>query len=105
MEENNDLVKLAGVVEDMISRFNQLKKEKEILLGKMQDRELEIVELKSTIDSLKEEKTDAYQRVSGILGSIDEWEKNLLEEEKESSEDIDEKTLQERSSQLFAMEG
>ncbi|MCB2183438.1 MAG: DUF904 domain-containing protein [Desulfobulbaceae bacterium] len=104
MEQNNDLTKLASVVEDMLSRFNKLKEEKEDLLLTLAAKEEQIKELQESVSSLNEEKSDVYERVSGILGSIDEWEKSQLAEEKKSPEEKTSETATHADSQLFSMD-
>ncbi len=104
MQQNEDIIKLAGVVEDLISRYNHLNQEKDELVLRLQGKEEHIQELQNTISGLKDEKTDAYQRVSGILGSIDAWEKGQQEHEKKSNDEKTHEPLSDQASNLFAME-
>lgn len=75
MEHNQDLIRLAGVVEELLGSYNQLKQEKSDLLRTLGERDRYISELQTVIARMKEEKNDVSQRVSGILAALENWEK------------------------------
>lgn len=104
MEQNEDLIKLAAVVEDLLNDFNRLKREKSDLDLALEQKEQRIEELQATISSMKEEKSDAYQRVSGILDSIAEWEKEQQVDDKNNVSEKSNQPPSEPASQLFSME-
>lgn len=105
MESNEDLVRLADVVESLLAKFNRLKEEKNELARTLQQREDEIRELNDTLATLQSEKADVYQRVSSILTSIDEWEKGQGPETGAGETGDAQETPAEPSPQLFSMEG
>lgn len=105
MEKNEDLIRLAGVVEELLASHNQLKQEKKELLQSVKEKETYIQELQSSIARLKEEKADVSQRVSGILSVLDKWEKGQLNEEEKSLPDNDAGPFAEAAPPLFSMGG
>lgn len=105
MESNEDLVRLADVVESLLAKFNRLKEEKNELERTLQQREEEIRDLNDTLATLQNEKADVYQRVSSILTSIDEWEKGQGSEAGTTETADAQETSTESTPQLFSMEG
>ncbi|MBU4264274.1 MAG: DUF904 domain-containing protein [Proteobacteria bacterium] len=104
MEQNDDLIRLAGVVEELLASFNQLKQEKSDLLQTLGEKENYIKELQGSITRLKDEKTDVSQRVSGILAALENWEKGQDDEEKKSLNENATESSPAGSPQLFTME-
>jgi len=104
MEQNEDLIRLAGVVEELLASFNQLKQEKGELLQLLADKDNNINELQAAIARMKEEKADVSQRVSGILSALENWEKGQDEEEKKSLNENTSESFSAASPQLFSME-
>ncbi len=104
MEPNEDLVRLAGVVEDLLTRFNQLKDEHNKTVQSLQDSEAHAKELQESLDQVQSEKSDAYDRISGILGSIEQWENSLEEDEKKSSSENSSEPNADGTSPLFTMD-
>jgi len=104
MEQNEDLIRLAGVVEELLASFNQLKQEKMELIQVLGEKENHINELHGSIARLKDEKADVSQRVSGILSALENWEKGQDEEGKKSLDENASESLSAASPQLFPME-
>ncbi|OKY74318.1 MAG: hypothetical protein BM485_13715 [Desulfobulbaceae bacterium DB1] len=104
MEQNEDLIRLAEVVEDLLANYNQLKKEKADLLQTISDRDCQIKELDEQLGRLQNEKHDVSKRVSGILSTIQDWEKGLVSEEKKESPENPQKAKSESIAHLFSME-
>ena len=104
MEQNEDLIRLAGVVEELLASFNQVKQEKQELLQTLDEKENYIKELQGSIARLKDEKADVSQRVSGILAALENWEKGPDDEEKKSVTENNSEALSVASPQLFTME-
>lgn len=86
MEKNEDLIRLAGVVEELLANYNQLKMEKKDLIRTVAERDQYISELQGVISRMKDEKADVSQRVSGILAALENWEKGHGEEPTKSPE-------------------
>jgi len=104
MEQNEDLIRLAGVVEELLASFNQLKQEKGELIQLLADKESHINDLQASIARMKDEKADVSQRVSGILSALENWEKGQDEEEKKSLNENTSESFSAASPQLFSME-
>jgi predicted nucleic acid-binding Zn-ribbon protein len=69
---------LEAVVEKLLAGFNSMKQEKAELEAQLRQRQYEVEELHELVAALKEEKTVVHQRVSGLLNSIEDWEKNQV---------------------------
>ncbi|MBU0966621.1 MAG: DUF904 domain-containing protein [Proteobacteria bacterium] len=104
MEQNEDLIRLAGVVEELLASFNQLKQEKSDLLQTLDEKENHIKELQGSVARLKDEKADVSQRVSGILAALENWEKGADDEENKSLDENASESFPAASPQLFTME-
>lgn len=104
MEPNEDLVRLAGVVEDLLSRFNQLKDDYDNTVQALQESDAHVKELQESLDKVQNEKSDAYERISGILGSIEQWEKSLDQGEKKQTVENSSEPTADAGSPLFTME-
>jgi hypothetical protein len=105
MEHNEDLIRLAGVVEELLASYNQLKQEKSELLQSVKEKELHILELQNSIARLKDEKTDVSQRVSGILAVLEKWEKGQEKGEEKSLPENGSGPFAEAVPPLFSMGG
>ncbi|MBI4793722.1 MAG: DUF904 domain-containing protein [Deltaproteobacteria bacterium] len=105
MEQNEDLIRLAGVVEELLASHNQLKQEKRELVQSVKEKEIYIQELQSSIARLKDEKADVSQRVSGILSVLEKWEKGQMNEEEKSLQDTSSGPFAEGAPPLFSMGG
>lgn len=77
MEHNEDLARLEQFVEKLIDSHNQLKNENSEIQAQLQAKEQEINELQEAINNLQEDRSVMHTRVSGLLGRIDDWEKNF----------------------------
>lgn len=104
MEANEDLVRLAGVVEDLLTRFNQLKDDHKKTVQALQDSDAQVKELQDLLGQVQNEKSDAYERISGILGSIEQWENSLEQDEKSSTFENSSDSTVDDSSPLFTMD-
>jgi len=70
------MARLEAVVEKLLANFNSLKQEKAEIEAQLRQSHYEVEELQGVVAALKEEKTVVHQRVSGLLSSIEDWEKN-----------------------------
>jgi len=77
MASEQELQKLEQLVENLLGRFQALKREKNELAALVAAKDKRIEELDSQLDSLGSERTQVQDRVSTLLSSIEEWEKNL----------------------------
>lgn len=80
MEYEEDLQKLESNVEKMLNNLDSVQEEKIRLQADLaclrQDKE----ELEEQIKRMKDEKKSILQRVSGLLGSMEKWEKTAAVE-------------------------
>ena len=81
MIQDSELSRLEGFVEKMMKRFGELRAEKAQLLKDLGERDQIIEELRSTISTRDSERGEVGQRVSKIVEQIEEWERNLEEEQ------------------------
>lgn len=75
MGNSEDLGRLEQFVEKLLASHNQLKSENHEIKELLQQREQEIVELKEMNKGLQEDRSVMHDRVTGLIGRIDEWEK------------------------------
>ena len=95
MENVENLAQLEAAVDKLLTAINEMKQEKLVLRARLDSRDQEIVSLKQQLQVLQGERSQIEQRVSGLLGSIDKWEKlNESSDVAEESGTVDEgKTL------------
>ncbi|MDG4477087.1 cell division protein ZapB [Thiovibrio frasassiensis] len=75
MEYEEDLKKLESNVEKMLNNLDSVQGDKVRLQADIVRLEQDKKELEEQVKRLKEEKQSIHQRVSGLLGSIEKWEK------------------------------
>jgi len=85
MEYEDDLKKLESNVEKMLSSLDSAQGDKVKLHADISRLEKEKKELEEQVKRLKDEKKSIHQRVSGLLGSIEKWEKSAAVEVGNSS--------------------
>ena len=74
MEKNAELVRLEQFVDTLLNKYNELKEMYHSLEATLRERDDECAALKSNIIDLKNERSEIGNRVSGLLGRIDQWE-------------------------------
>ena len=110
MEDRQDLRKLENIVEKLISAYNNLKSDKQDVEESLLQSQIENEQLQNQLSQLQEEKSHVHDRVAGLLGTIEEWEKtqNLSvtddSDEQVSDFEADRQKEVESSSQLFTMD-
>ena len=77
MEQESELQRLEKFVEKILTRFSQLKVEKEQLEQEVFERDLLIEELRENISSKVTERNEISERVNKIVDQIEDWELNL----------------------------
>lgn len=78
MEYEEDLKKLESNVEKMLHSLDSVQGDKIKLQADIARLEQEKKELEEQVKRLKDEKKSIHQRVSGLLGSIEKWEKSAV---------------------------
>ena len=107
MEQNEDLARLEQFVEKLIDSHNQLKNENSGINAQLQAKQQEIAELQETIKNLQQDRSVMHNRVTGLIGRIDEWEKSFDQEssgQKNNSGDDDTQSPSKKSSSLFTVQ-
>jgi predicted nuclease with TOPRIM domain len=74
MENNAELVRLEEFVDKLLAKYNQLKTDYHALQDTLRERDAECAELKNNIFNLSTERTEVGNRVSGLIGRIEQWE-------------------------------
>jgi len=118
MMDQTDLGRLEEMVDSLLAGYNRVKDEKSQLLATLEAKEREIEELQISLAKLSDEKGDVRQKISSILGSIEDWEKgkvagsDTIEEVNVSPEDssvtespMSEESEAEEQAQLFSLKG
>lgn len=75
MEQVESLARLEEAIDKLLTTLQEMKKEKSQLEAKVEEKEQEAFELKQQLDTLQSERSRIHQRVSGLINSIDKWEK------------------------------
>ncbi|HWH71797.1 MAG TPA: cell division protein ZapB [Candidatus Sulfotelmatobacter sp.] len=73
--EYEELSRLEGIVEKLLSQYGSLKQEKEQLEAELDRKNRELAELREAAAQLQEEKTVIHGRVNSLIGSLEKWEK------------------------------
>lgn len=74
MENNAELVRLEEFVDKLLAKYNQLKTDYHALQDTLRERDTECAELKNNIFNLSTERAEVGNRVSGLIGRIEQWE-------------------------------
>ena len=74
MNEENELARLEGFVSTLLGKFNGLQNNNKELTERLQRRDASIASLEDEIASMKDERGEISNRVSGLIGKIEEWE-------------------------------
>lgn len=108
MDHQDELGRLAGIIEKVLARFDGLKKEKNLLEERVQKKEAEAQQLRQEVAVLHEEKRRISKRVDSLLATIEKWEEeNVMadDEAKPSEHNKSAPQVEGSSSQLFSLAG
>ena len=81
MEQDNELKRLEDFVENLLTRFTDLRTEKALLLQEIRDRDEIIRGLRENVSSKDSERSEISLRVGKIVEQIEEWEQSLDDSE------------------------
>ncbi len=81
MKQDNELQRLEEFVENLLTRFTELRTEKAVLLQEIRDRDEIIDELRESVNSKDSEQSEVSLRVEKIVEQIEEWEQGLSDDE------------------------
>ncbi|MBU0663568.1 MAG: cell division protein ZapB [Proteobacteria bacterium] len=79
MMQDSELGRLENFVSKLLDRFNALQAEKKRVDELLLQREETIATLQDELASLKDERGEISNRVSGLLDRIEEWEAGDME--------------------------
>ena len=85
MEKENELKRLEDFVENLLTRFTELRAEKAVLLQEIQERDEVIDGLRENVSSKDTERSEISLRVGKIVEQIEEWEQSLDDSEFEAN--------------------
>lgn len=77
MSQESELVRLENFVNKLLEQFGQLKEENGRLTQELQQRDETIDDLKGQLEDNHLEKVEIGDRVSSIIGKIEDWESTL----------------------------
>lgn len=99
MDQSGDLGRLEKIIEQLLTSFSELKKEKARLESRLQGKEQEIASLKEQLAKLEQDKDQVHLRVSRLITAIENWEiENAVENEQIiSDEPKDEEAAQKKA--------
>jgi len=80
MEYHEDFARLEQFVEKLIDSYNQLKNDNSEINALLLAKEQEVLDLQEKVKDLQDDRNVMLNRVSGLIGRIDEWEKKLDQE-------------------------
>ena len=74
MRYEEDLGRLEQYVEKMLAGYNDLKRKNDELQASLQQKEEDNKDLQEQVSSLRENRNIIRNRVTGLIGKIEEWE-------------------------------
>lgn len=85
MMQDSELGRLEGFVSKLLDKFNALQLDKKRVDELLLQREETIVALQDELASLKDERGEVSNRVSGLLERIEEWEAGTIENDDDAA--------------------
>ena len=92
MEQDRELKRLEKFVENLLTRFTELRTEKAVLLQEIRDRDEIIEELRESVSSKDSERSEVSLRVEKIVEQIEEWEQSLNDDEFDQTPPVDDES-------------
>lgn len=86
MSKDTELQRLEQFVEKLLTKFTELKDQKNQLVQELKERDALINELRGNISTKDDERNEISVRVNKLVGQIEEWELALGEEDTETIE-------------------
>lgn len=75
MKQESELERLENFVSSLLARYNELKEENAKLEQDVIDKDGIIEDLRGSLAQLESERSEISDRVGGIIGQIEQWEK------------------------------
>ena len=79
MEQVGDLLKLEEAVQKLMAALQNTGQDKAVMESQLQAKDQEIAALKAQLNTLQDERNQVHQRVSGLISSIDQLERQVTE--------------------------
>ncbi len=80
MSQESELIRLENYVGKLLQSFREQKDENTRLMLELQDREETISNLREQVATNERERNEIGDRVSRMIGRIEDWETNMVEE-------------------------
>ena len=96
MEDKSELVRLEEFVDNLLAKYNQMKKTCTTVEKMLEERDAECAKLKEKVAELRSERSVVGERVSGLIGRIEKWEREV-----ETGELADQGDLEKLQGKLF----
>ncbi len=77
MEDKSELVRLEEFVDNLVEKYKHMKKTCTAVEKMLEERNAECTKLKEKIEELRNERSTIGERVSGLIGRIEQWESEL----------------------------
>ena len=77
MENKSEFVRLEEFVDSLLAKYKHMKKTCMAVEIMLEERDAECSKLKETIDELRSERSAVGERVSGLIGRIEQWESEV----------------------------
>ncbi len=109
MIQDSELVRLEKIVEKMMTRFSELRKERNRLQRSLREKNALIEELRDHLSARDVERGEISQRVNKIVAQIEDWEKSFVNDLKKEpvvdqvGEDFKEGEEKMKQPDLFSM--
>ena len=94
MENNAELAKLEQFVDKLITKYQKLKEEFHAMQTTLQERDAECADLKEQVSELSSERVVVGEKVSGLIGRIEQWEAEQEGREEENTDNQDQGGVQ-----------
>jgi len=88
MENNSELIRLEEFVDNLLGKYKKLKEACVSLEKMLEERDAQCDKLKETITELRSERTVVGERVAGLIGRIEKWERELETGDEPGEEDL-----------------
>lgn len=87
MEDKSELVRLEEFVDNLLTKYKQMKKTCASVEKMLEQRDAECEKLKEKVAELRSERNLVGERVSGLIGRIEKWESEVEKGELTGSAD------------------
>lgn len=101
MDKGSEFVRLEKFVDGLLAKYKFARNQCVELEAKLEERDAECEKLQAAIEELRGERNDVGDRVAGLIGRIEQWEREL---EASELEDTDQEESELENSELANQE-